>query len=315
MGTTNLEPLTYRAVRGDFIMAMEQSRDRSWFPFCTSIFDTDQPQEDYPFLGAVPRLRKWEAARAVNELNKGKLTIVNDEWESSVGIARKDWRRDKTGQISMRVQELGDATVELPEELLSTILNTGHSTSLAWDGTALFSTSRTWDKSGTMNNSLGTGDGMAGGAAPTSAQMSVNILKCIQQMLGLKDDQGRPINGQAREFGVIVPVNMWSAAVAALKDQFTSAGASNTLVSAVGAGDVRVRHFVNPRLTATNAFFVARLDARIKPLIYQEELVNVELLGPDSEYARLNNKVLVGGHIAGGAAPGRPELIVRGQTS
>ncbi|RTL26434.1 MAG: hypothetical protein EKK55_07750 [Rhodocyclaceae bacterium] len=314
MGTTNLEPLTYRAVRGDFILGMEESRDRSWISAFTSIFDTDQPQEDYPFLGAVPRLRKWEGSRHVSEMNRGKITIVNDDWEASIKVARKDWRRDKTAQISMRVRELGESATELPEELLSSIVING-GTGLAWDGTALFSTSRTWGKSGTINNALGTGDGLAGGATPTSAQQQANIMKCIQQMLGFKDDAGRPMNGQAREFGVMVPVNMWTATIAALQDMFTSAGVSNTLRSALESGAIVVRPYVNPRLTSTTQFFVARTDARIKPLIYQEELVNLELLGPDSEFARLNNQVLVGGHIAGGAAPGRPELIVRGATA
>lgn len=312
MGNTNLEPLTYRAVRGDFVLGMEESRDRSWISAFSSIYTTDQPQEDYPFLGAVPRLKKWEGPRATAEMNRGKITIVNDDWEASVKVARKDWRRDKTAQISMRVRELGETTTELPEELLTAILANA---SLAWDGTAVFSASRTWGRSGTINNALGTGDGMAGGATPTSAQMQANILKCIQQMLGFKDDQGRPLNGQAREFGVMVPVNMWTATIAALQDVFTSAGVSNTLKSALEAGAVAVRPYVNPRLTATNTFYVGRTDARIKPLIYQEELTNLELLGPDSEYAKVHNQVLVGGHVAGGAAPGRPELIVRGVTS
>lgn len=306
---THLAPLTVRGIRGDFYLGLE-TREDSWVNDLATVYTTDQPQEDYPFLGMVPRLRKWEGPRAVNELNRGRLTIVNDDYEDTISIDGKDWRRDKSKQMSLRVQEMGDAAAELPLDLLSTILNTGHTTSLAWDGVALFGT-HAWGEA-SVDNDLGTGDGLAGGAAPTAAQMANNIFLAIMRLLSFKDDRGRPFNTRAKSFKVMIPPNMLAATEAALADMFTAAGVSNTLATAVAKGTLKISYYWNPRLTATDTFFVWRDDARVKPLIYQEEFVKTPyLLAEGSEHFQRTNKVEVGAHMAGGAAPGKYELIVR----
>lgn len=311
---THLQPITERGIRGDFQLGLE-SRDSSWVGAIASIYASDAPSEVYPFLGQVPRLRKWEGPRAQNELNRGKLTIVNEDYEDTWTVDGRDWRRDRAGLIAQRVQEMGDAAAELPIDLISALLNAGHTTALAWDEVALFG-SHTWGKSGTINNNLGTGDNLAGGASPTSAQMAENLFIVIMRLMSFKDDQGRPLNTGAKSFVVMVPTNMIRATEAALADQFTSAGVSNTLASALGRGAFSIRYVWNPRLTATDTFFVWRDDARAKPFIYQEELIKTPyLLAEDSEHFKRTNKAEIGVHVSGGAAAGKYELIVRGKTA
>lgn len=311
---THLQPLTERGIRGDFFLGFE-ARENSWVADIATQYTTDAPLEDYPFLGQVPRLRKWEGPRQENELNRGKLTILNDDYEDTFNIAGKDWRRDKSGQMALRVSDMGEAAAELPLDLISALLNTGHTTALAWDGVALFG-NHVWGKSGTVDNDLGTGDGLAGGAAPTSAQQATNLFLAITRLLSLKDDQGRPFNTNAKSFVVMIPTNMLAATEAALADQFTSAGVSNTLATALGRGAFRLRYVWNPRLTATDTFFLWRDDARVKPFIYQEEFIKPPyLLGMESEFYKQHNKVQIGAHCSGGAAPGKYELIVRCKTA
>jgi hypothetical protein len=308
---TALQPLTVRGIRGDFYLGLEQ-RDDSWVNAIASIYQTDAPTENYPFLGQVPRLRKFEGPRAIQPVNRGSLTIVNDDYEDTWNIEGKDWRRDKTQQISNHVQDMGQTAGELPLDLISTLLATGSTTALAWDGAAFFG-SHTFGQT-TLTNNLGTGDGLAGGSTPTSAQMAANIFLMIQQLLGFKDDQGRPFNQSARSFVLMIPTALLKATEGALSDQFTSAGVSNTLVSLLNKGNFKIRYFWNGRLTAGDEIFLWRDDARVKPFIYQEEFIKAPyLLAEGSEFYQQNNKVQVGTHASGGAAPGKYELIIRGK--
>jgi hypothetical protein len=312
---THLQPVTERGIRGDYQLGLE-ARDDTWVREIASIYTTDAPSEDYPFLGQVSRLRKWEGPRQEQELNRGKLTVVNDDYEDTFPVSGKDWRRDRAALIGERVQDMGQVAGELPIDLISALLNAGHTTTLAWDGVALFSASHTWGKSGTIDNDLGTGDGLAGGATPTSAEMAKNIFTAIMRLLSFKDDQGRPFNTSAKAFKVMIPPNMLAATEAALADQFTSAGVSNTLATAIGAGSLSISYVWNPRLTATDTFFLWRSDARAKPFIYQEEVIKTPfVLDETSEYFKQHNKAMIGAHCAGAAAAGKYELIVRGKTA
>lgn len=311
---SHLQPLTERGVRGDFFLGLEE-RDDSWVKDIATIYQTDAPSETYPFLGQVPRLRKWDGPREEQELNRGKLTILNDDYEDTFQVKHQDWRRDKTGQISNHVQDMGQVAGELPLDLISNLLINAGGTTLAWDGLALIHDAHVFGKS-TVDNDIEAADGLAGAADPTSAQMAKNIFVGIQRLLSFKDDQGRPMNQNAKSFVVMVPINMIAATEAALADQFTSAGVSNTLKTAIERGTFRIRMVWNGRLTATNQFFVWIDDRRAKPFVYQEEFVKPPyLLADGSEYTRRNNRVEIGAHMAGGAAAGKYELIVRGSTS
>lgn len=312
---THLQPLTERGVRGDFHLGLE-SRDTTWLSDIASVYQTDAPFEVYPFLGVVGRLVKWEGERQVQTPNRGKLTVVNDDFEGTIAIEGKDWRRDKTGQLSQLVTQMGDAAAEKPIDMINDLLNASLTTATTWDGKALFANDHVWGSSGTIDNLLGTVDQLAGGADPTSAQMAKNIFVAIQRLMSFKDDKGRPMNQSARNFVVMVPLNMLGATEAALTDQFTSAGVSNTLGAMLERGRFTIRPVFNPALTATNRFYLWRTDARVKPFVYQEEFVAAPyLLGPGTEHFRRTNKAEIGAHMACGAAPGKFELIVAGVTS
>ena len=57
---------------------------------------------------------------------------------------------------------------------------------------------------------------VATATAPTPYEMALAILGVIQWFYTLLDDQGEPINGEARNFLAMVPVPFWGAAVAAM---------------------------------------------------------------------------------------------------
>lgn len=306
MGTA--KRLTFAGVKGDYWLDLEEQTQATWVPSVASMFTTDQPQEDYPWLGDAPKLQKWQGERSRQQLRDFGFTIVNDVFDSGIGIPLDDWRRDKTDQVMARINELAGKVAHLPQRILTELLEANGN---AFDGTAFFDNSRTIGDSGTIDNIVGTGDGAAGGASPTSAQQVTNILLGVQRMMGFKDDQGDPRNETARSFLVMVPVNLWSATVAALQDEFTSAGGSNTLRNAA----LSIVPAINARLTVTTRFYVFRTDARIRAMIWQDETQDFDMLGQDSEHAFKYREIWAGATRLGAGGYGRPELAVQVNTA
>lgn len=301
IGTTPAGELSLRSIRGMYYDTLDQQRAASWAARVASQFDTDQPSEDYPWLGAVPAMTKWEGERTITELRSSKVTIVNDDWSTAIEFRRKDLRRDKTPQIRARVADLASRVAMHPEYLLTQLLTVNGN---AYDGVTFFATNHAVGNSGTINNKVLTTDGAAGGAAPTTAQQANNILLGLQRMLGFKDDQGQPINQAVKSFAVMVPVNMMSATYAAVALQYSSAGVNNPLLAVPG---LNLEVIVNARLTATDTFYLIATGAPLKPFLLQEELTQPEDLGPDSEHAKKTNKVAFMHGWTGGVGYGRFE--------
>lgn len=304
--------LTLRSVKGLYYVELAKQLGARWAPMVSSAFPTDQPSEQYPWLRAVPVLRKWEGERSAQELGTDAVTIFNDDYETTIEFRIPDFRRDKTPQIQARISDLAMRVAQHPERLLSDLLIANGTAT--YDSAAFFGTTRVVGSSGTINNDLGTGDGLAGGSAPSTAQMAANLLIAMQQLMGFRDDKGEPFNEGAREFVVMVPAKLWGATVAAINAAFTSASATNPL-SELGAVGVKITPVLNARLTATNVFFMFRVDAGIKAMILQEEEVAPMELDRESEHAKKTNKVMFGHGWAGGVGYGRPELAVRCTTS
>lgn len=304
-------PLTLRNVRGEYFLSLAQQLGMTWSRTIASVFPTDQPQEEYPWLGASPNLRKWEGERTVRELRSDKITIVNDDYETGIEFRLPDLRRDKTGQMQARVRDMATRVATFPDKLLTALLVANGT---AYDGVAYFSGSHVVGQSGTIDNTVGTGDGTAGGATPTTAQMATNILTGVQRIMSFLDDQGEPLNEAARSFALMAPPNLWGPAVAAVQSAFTSASATNPLAELRSIG-LQIAPMVNARLTATNKFYLFRTDAGIRPFIVQEEGVAPVELGEGSERAAMTNRAYFGHGWRGGAGYGRFELAVEVSTS
>lgn len=304
-------PLSMRSVIGDYYLELGKQQDKRWAGMVASEFDTNQASEDYPFLDAAPALRRWDGDRSIRSLPTNKVTIFNDDWETTLAFRVPDFRRDKTRQIQARTKDLSQRVAFHPDKLLTSLLVSNGN---AFDGNPFFSTSRSIGMSGTINNALAAGDGLAGGAAPSSAQQVANILLCVQTMMAFKDNEGEPLNEAAREFTIMTPASLYAATVTAVEAAFTSTGASNPLAEMKRKG-MSFTTVINARLTVNNRFFLFRSDAGIKSLILQEEEVNPVALDRDSEHAKKTNQVLFGHGWAGGVGYGIPMLALQATTS
>lgn len=283
--------LSSRAIIGRFVQAYEQGMSESDVISLGMMFASDQESETYRWLGQVPKVREWIGARDVQTLLSRGLTIVNKKFESSLRVDLDDIRRDKTGQIMMRINELALAAGPYHWfDLLNTLIlnGTGAASGLAYDGQFFFDTDHSEGSSGAQKNLLTNAEvlalNVAAPTAPTEAEFATALFDVISWFYTLVDDKGRPMNGQARSFAVMTPISLSGRAQGALT--------KNTLISAGGpvdnplkASGWSIRNIPNPGLNWTDKFAVFRTDGQTKPFILQEEYgPQMKIKGAGSEF-------------------------------
>ena len=264
MGATGLGS---RAIIGSFYNKLQAGLEASWIPGASMLFQSDQESETYKWLGMSPAMREWIGGRQARGFRENGITIVNKKYESTLEVLVDEIRRDKTGQVMLRVAEQARRANSHWASLLTTLIVAGAATA-CYDGSYFFHTAHSEGDSGSQDNDL-TG-AAATSTQPTVAEMSTAIVDCIAAILGFKDDQGEPMNEGAAAFRVMVPTVYMAPALGALNDNFVSSGNSN-VTKALAASDFKISLSVNPRLTSGAAFYVFREDGDTKALIRQEE--------------------------------------------
>lgn len=140
---------------------------------------------------------------------------------------------------------------------------------MCYDGQFFFDTDHNEGDSGAQSNDI-TFDA-ATPAAPTAAEAESAVLKAVEAMMAFKDDQGEPMNEEANQFLVMVPVPFMSAFAAALKNPVIVDANGSRTNTIVNVGGFNFELAVNPRLTWTTKFALYRTDGQTKPFIRQEE--------------------------------------------
>lgn len=270
------ESLGSRAIIGKFFNRLEAYVGTTWLDLVSMYFDSDQASETYNWLGMVPAMREWIGGRQAKGFRENGITIVNKEFEATLEILCSWIRRDKTGQIDIRIDELVVRCVEHWTKLLSTLIanGTGSTSGLCYDGQYMFDTDHSEGDSGTQLNLLAAAQvaalNVTAPTKPTPSEAVAAILGVIAYMLTYKDDQGEPINANAKEFLVMTSPNLWPYLTPAVMAENITGGETNVILTLKKA-DFIVRLACNPRLTYTTQFVTFRTDAPAKSLIRQEE--------------------------------------------
>ena len=284
--------LSSRAIIGSFYKRLEQNVGAEWVPDLSMYFTSDQASEEYRWLGMAPAMREWIGGRNAKGFRENGIIIRNKDFEATIEVLVKELRRDKTGQIMVRINELADRTNAHWAKLLSALIINGEST-VCYDGQYFFDTDHSEGDSGSQSNDISYN--VVTPTAPTAAEMDQVILSAVQQLLGLKDDQGEPMNEGAKYFRVMVPVPFMAAAAAAIGNPVivdASGSRTNTLTNLKGViGDFRFALDVNSRLTWTTECALFRADGNAKPFIRQEEeAVSLDAIAEGSELEFKENK-------------------------
>lgn len=252
--------------------------DTSWVNRYAMKVSSKQATETYGWLGMVPAMREWVGGRQPQALRESTFSITNKDFEATLEVLVADLRRGAGDQLRVRIAELGRRCLGHPRKLLTTKMIAGESTA-CYDGQYFFDTDHSEGDSGTQDNDL-TG-AAATGTTPTVQEMRDAIMATIQAILGFKDDQGEPMNEDARVFEVMVPNLYWGVAKSSLGLPVLGGGEVNILANMDGF-DIKLVN--NPRLTWTTKFATYRTDGDTKPFILQEEVpLNVSSIGEGSE--------------------------------
>lgn len=256
--------LTFRAIRGAYYLAYEQSQ-APWVDQVATRYPTDQDYEDYRWINGAPALSRWTGERKRETPTDRAIRVLTEKWGSGLEFSNDDVQNDKTGQIMQVIQEMGAKAAELPERLLTERLIANGN---GYDGAAFFATSH--NHGGTCNNAR-TATATAPDV-PTAAEMAAALTAAMVGMLEVTDSKNEPVNKGARQFLLLLPPKYLPMANAALKDQFLAAGQSNPLKSQ----DWSITLAVNPRLDGSagasgRRIFLFRTDASIRSMILQEQ--------------------------------------------
>lgn len=278
-----MSDLGSRGIIGEFYNVLEQDLGMSWVAQVSTSFDSNQESETYRWLGMTPQMREWIGGRQAKGFNINGVTIANKTYEATLEILLDDMRRDKTGQIMARVRELATRANSHWAKLLSALLIAGPTT-LCYDGAYFFDTLHIVDSgpAGAQSNKIT--PAMAG-SIPTAGEMETAVLEAVQQMAGYVDDQGEPMNENARTFLVLVGPQLFKTAAAALKNPIIiddGTSRTNTIVNVGGYGfDLEV----NARLLGVgNTFYTFLTDNRTKAFIRQEEVpITIDAVAEGSE--------------------------------
>lgn len=279
--------LSSRAIIGKFYEQLELT-GTSWADQLSFKVESDQESESYNWLGQVPAMREWKGGRHAKGLRESGITIVNKEFEATLEVAVADLRRDKTGQILTRVRELAYRASDHHAYLLSQLIAQAE-VAVCYDGQYFFDTDHSEGDSGSQSNKIeidisAVPAGTHGNVnAPSVGEMNHAIMKGVETIYGLKDDQGEPINTSAQNFLVMVPTPFWATGVAAVKNDTISQGDTNSIRNLVMDG-MNIQVVMNPRMSWADQFAVFRTDGITKPFIKQEEVpVTVSAIAEDSE--------------------------------
>ena len=273
-----IEKLTSRAIVGEFYHKLTTDPGAAWIDPISMLFNSNQGSEEYAWLGQSPVMKEWVGGRNTKGFRENSFTIKNLHFEATMEVLKHELRRDKTGQVMVRIRELATRTNAHWASLLSTLVLNGAS-ALCYDGQYFFDTDHSEGDSGTQSNSISSDISAIPAqvrgvpASPSAEEMRGSIMKGVAQILGFVDDQGEPMNENARSFLVQVPISLYQVAVEAVAPPAQTSGPQ---VGAIPPG-FGVSVAANTRLNSwTDKFAVFRTDGDVKPFIRQQE-TEVEL--------------------------------------
>lgn len=292
-----VERLTERQVIGEFYKTLAVDTGASWINDVSNYFKSDQAYEEYAWLGQSPQMREWVGGRLAKKLTETSFTIRNKHYESTMEVLVKDLRRDKSGQVMLRIQEQARRANTHWATLLSNLIINGAATT-CYDGQYFFDTDHSEGSSGTQSNSISadiSGYPVATHGtttAPAVGEAQSAIVEGVNAILGFKDDQGEPMNEDASSFTIMSGLGLSNALRQAIYTPVQVAE-SQTALQAFKTS-FSMKHVTNIRMNSmTTSFVIFRTDSNLKSFIRQEEMgVQVAVVGKGSTHEIMNKSHL-----------------------
>ncbi|CAH8720526.1 Mu-like prophage major head subunit gpT family protein [Paenibacillus melissococcoides] len=106
-----------------YTKAFEETKTQ-WEQVATKVPSTTG-EENYKWLGKMPRMREWVGDREIQNLQASDYTIKNKDYELTVGVDRNDIEDDTIGLYNPIVQDMGQSAAAHPDELVFGLLLKG----------------------------------------------------------------------------------------------------------------------------------------------------------------------------------------------
>lgn len=307
----DLNLITDAAIIGELYNKAEMEPS-GWVSDISNSITSNNAEEEYGFLNEVPQIKELRGSRTLHELTSEEFKLVNIDYEGTLRVPDKIRRRDKTGQVEIRINEFAGNMASHWAEIMSAKINAGE-TGVCYDGQYYFDTDHPDGANGTQSNDITfdvDGDDNAGTpstergsvAIPSASDISQAVMKGLKQLYSLKNAVGRPTNQGASSFLVMTPVAYMTAMAQAFTNTTFGVGRDNPLTKGTG---FTLDYVVNPFLTWEDKFVIFRRDSAFKPLIAQSELEpQFSILGPGSDHHFKNFETLFGLHTVRAAGYG-----------
>lgn len=263
---------------GIFDQMYEAEVAGNWAPTVGNLVTSDLASETYGWLGAAPSLEELKGDMTEEQFASFSYTLKNIEYAKAIKIAEKDMRRDKLGQLQMRIGDLANKANDHWNLLLSSLISNGNTSGYnSYDGTTYFSAVHA--ESGTNQVNALTSSHVAAldvttATAPTPTESAAAVTGVLGKFYELVDNKGDPINGAAKSFTLMVgTAALWAPFNQAIYGTALGAGVGDRVQSLTGRNGISIDLVLNPRLSAlTTKFFMFRNDGVVKPFILQEEV-------------------------------------------
>jgi phage major head subunit gpT-like protein len=119
--------------------------------------NSNTKEMDFAWLGSIPRMREWLGDKIINGLSQHGYSIVNREFETTIGIKRTDIEDDRYGVYAPVMEEIGRQAKLWTDELIFDLIKKGFATQ-CYDKQYFFDTDHPVGNGTVSNMQDGSGD-------------------------------------------------------------------------------------------------------------------------------------------------------------
>lgn len=129
------------AIRVGFSTAFERglTQAETQYMRVATVVPSSTRENKYGWLGKLPSMREWIGPRAVQNLSEYDYSIVNKNFELTIGVDRDDIEDDNLGVYTPLFVEMGESTAADPDLKVFGLLKKGFATE-CYDGQYFFDT-------------------------------------------------------------------------------------------------------------------------------------------------------------------------------
>jgi len=252
------------SLRSEFFEAYDSTLQH-YLELATRLASTTD-RERFRWLGTIPPMREWGTGRLAKGLRSESYDVENLKYEATVEVDRDEIEDDQTGQIRMRVAELGEAAATHKDYLIEQLLINGAAAGYnSYDGVTFFNAAHVSGDSGSQDNDLTAA--IVDGSNPTVAEFRAALTQAIATMIAFKDDRGLPKRIAPTGLVCVVPPTMLFTALEAINLQLVGTGGTplqqNVIQNAASIISL-------PGLTTATTWYLLKTDVQVRPFIFQD---------------------------------------------